>query len=276
MFQEDGKDRFIDRSEARGNDTDRGNFPPRLLFPFPPLLEFSRVTMPRSTDLALPRCQDFLGGGAISAHTCEILMGLVPRSDVHAYAPPGAERGANKEETAVLPAINRHRSAIIIDTRCPHNESICTDVYRYTILSPVRLSRDYAADLPSPPLLSLSCVNSIILSLSSGKGLFAQLFQIVSQRNILFREIDRWVSITRNIMIRTFIESDSANLSSTVSNKPDARDTKNPTHLLWRGVVIRSWRIENAKGDEKRGGERRARVEEFRTNETKYTFGMFV
>lgn len=59
-------------------------------------------------------------------------------------------------------------------------------------------------------------------------------------------------------MIRTFIESDSANLSSTVSNKPDARDTKNPTHLLWRGVVIRSWRIENAKGDEKRGGERRA------------------
>lgn len=147
--------------------------------------------MPRSTDLALPRCQDFLGGGAISAHTCEILMGLVPRSDVHAYAPPGAERGANKEETAVLPAINRHRPAIIIDTRCPHNESICTDVYRYTILSPVRLSRDYAADLPSPPLLSPSCVNSIILSLSSGKGLFAQLFQIVSQTNILFRTRDR-------------------------------------------------------------------------------------
>lgn len=194
MFQEDGKDRFIDRSEARGNDTDRGNFPPRLLFPFPPLLEFSRVTVPRSTDLALPRCQDFLGGGAISAHTCEILMGLVPRSDVHAYAPPGAERGANKEETAVLPAINRHRPAIIIDTRCPHNESICTDVYRYTILSPVRLSRDYAADLPSPPLLSPSCVNSIILSLSSSlEKDYSRNFSKLFRREIssFEREIDR-------------------------------------------------------------------------------------
>lgn len=149
--------------------------------------------MPRSTDLALPRCQDFLGGGAISAHTCEILMGLVPRSDVHAYAPPGAERGANKEETAVLPAINRHRPAIIIDTRCPHNESICTDVYRYTILSPVRLSRDYAADLPSPPLLSPSCVNSIILSLSLLEKNYSRNFSKLFRRRIssFEREIDK-------------------------------------------------------------------------------------
>lgn len=79
-------------------------------------------------------------------------------------------RGANKEER-VLSAINRHQPAIIIDTRCPHNESIYTDVYRYTILSPVRLSRDYAAaNLPSPPassffLLPLASIRSRFLSL---------------------------------------------------------------------------------------------------------------
>ena len=37
------------------------------------------LTSNRATDRVLPRCQDFLGGGAISAHSCEILMGLVPR-----------------------------------------------------------------------------------------------------------------------------------------------------------------------------------------------------
>lgn len=49
--------------------------------------------------------------------------------------PPPVESGANKEERGVLAAINRHRATIIIDTRCPRNESIYTAVYRYVILS---------------------------------------------------------------------------------------------------------------------------------------------
>lgn len=103
-------------------------------------------------------------------------------------------RGANKEER-VLSAINRHQPAIIIDTRCPHNESIYTDVYRYTILSPVRLSRDYAAaNLPSPPASSFFLLPfllrrfDLVFSLSFfpppplGKRIIyeAQRFQIVS------------------------------------------------------------------------------------------------
>lgn len=91
---------------------------------------------------------------------------------MHAYAPSPVRRGANKEETAVLPAINRHQPAIIIDTRCPHNESIYTDVDRYAILSPVRLSRDYAtaANLHPPAsclFLLSSCANSILRVLLS-------------------------------------------------------------------------------------------------------------
>lgn len=61
-----------DRNETKGND--RGNFPLRLLFSPDGIL-----TSNRATNRVLPRCQDFLGGGAISAHSCEILMGLVPR-----------------------------------------------------------------------------------------------------------------------------------------------------------------------------------------------------
>lgn len=128
---------------------------------------------------------------------------------MHAYAPPPVRRGANKEETAVLPAINRHQPAIIIDTRCPHNESIYTDVDRYAILSPVRLSRDYAtaANLHPPAsclFLLSSCANSILrvllsLSLSSPSALklFTQLFQIASWPR--FEREDRQVSITWNI-----------------------------------------------------------------------------
>lgn len=63
-----------------------------------------------------------------------------PTSDVHAHTAAPVESGANKEERGVLAAINRHEPTIIIDTRCPHNESIYTAVYRYVILSGVYLS----------------------------------------------------------------------------------------------------------------------------------------
>lgn len=111
-------------------------------------------------------------------------------------------RGANKEER-VLSAINRHQPAIIIDTRCPHNESIYTDVYRYTILSPVRLSRDYAAaNLPSPPASSFFLLPfllrrfDLVFSLSLSSPLLLSAKGLFTKRNV-FKLFRRQISFER-------------------------------------------------------------------------------
>ena len=79
-----------------------------------------------------------LVGNAASLATKRAIHGVYVDTRVRAAAAAttaGRESGANKEERGVLAAINRHRPTIIIDTRCPRNESIYTAVYRYVILS---------------------------------------------------------------------------------------------------------------------------------------------